>query len=67
MRAILYRLAYGFAAFTRLRYGLAVFSRLFYGRADFGRVPIVRPSNIRTLPSGRIRTLPATNDARTLT
>jgi hypothetical protein len=66
MRAILSRLAYGFAAFVRLRFALAVFSALCYGRADFGRVPIVRPSNLRTLPNGRIRTLP-TGEARTLT
>jgi len=56
MLANLYRLAYGFAAFTRLRYGLAVFSRLFYGRADFGRVPIVRPSNIIASEGGVILT-----------
>ena len=51
MRALLNRLAYGFASFKRLCYGLAVLSRLRYGFAVFGAA-IVRPSDLITSESG---------------
>jgi hypothetical protein len=62
MRALFYRLKYGFAAFSRTKI-TADFSRICYGFAVFGGRSPVLPSVFLQSQSGLILTAQASNQA----